>query len=195
MHASIIFQRIRKHQFISLSLALIDNFEVCRCEKFVSFSICLKRTPTLQLNIFGFQKRPSMSVSPAGKAAYSWANQSEEVNLGALLLKLCDATRPIFAKESRLIRVSSPVYAIGEFPLNVKRRKLILVIIYLQILNYMYRRPPWKLGGTSRNGVRYMAFWTSFSSSATALSGRFCGSWPSRYRADGLSFSCQTSTA
>lgn len=49
------------------------------------------------------------------KAAYAWANQGEEANLGALLLKLCDATRPIFAKESRLIRLSSPVYAIGEF--------------------------------------------------------------------------------
>ncbi|XP_026314486.1 uncharacterized protein LOC113226169 [Hyposmocoma kahamanoa] len=60
-------------------------------------------------------KRASLNA----KAAFAWANQGEEANLGALLLKLCDATRPIFAKESRLIRVSSPVYAIGDLHGNL----------------------------------------------------------------------------
>lgn len=48
-----------------------------------------------------------------GKPAWAWSTAAEEAALGALLLKLADAVRPICAAEPRLLRLASPVYAVG----------------------------------------------------------------------------------
>lgn len=50
------------------------------------------------------------------KAAWSWAGPTEEAALGALLLRLAEAVRPLCANEPRLLRIASPVYAVGESP-------------------------------------------------------------------------------
>ncbi|KAM3957711.1 uncharacterized protein ACR2FA_008283 [Aphomia sociella] len=53
------------------------------------------------------------------KAAWSWMSPTEEATLGSLLLKLAEAVRPICASEPRLLRVASPVYAIGDLHGNL----------------------------------------------------------------------------
>lgn len=53
------------------------------------------------------------SMAPSSKAAWSWTAPGEEAALGALLLRLADGVRAICAAEPRLLRINSPVYAIG----------------------------------------------------------------------------------
>ncbi|XP_049868507.1 uncharacterized protein LOC126368356 isoform X2 [Pectinophora gossypiella] len=53
------------------------------------------------------------------KCAWAWATPSEEAAMGALLLRLADAVRPICAEEPRLLRINSPVYVIGDLHGNL----------------------------------------------------------------------------
>ncbi|KAL0895199.1 hypothetical protein ABMA27_013640 [Loxostege sticticalis] len=53
------------------------------------------------------------------KAAWSWAGPTEEAALGALLLRLAEAVRPLCANEPRLLRIASPVYAVGDLHGNL----------------------------------------------------------------------------
>ncbi|CAH0405048.1 unnamed protein product [Chilo suppressalis] len=53
------------------------------------------------------------------KSAWSWSNATEESAMGSLLLKLAEAVRPICAAEPRLLRLASPVYAIGDLHGNL----------------------------------------------------------------------------
>ncbi|XP_053625370.1 uncharacterized protein LOC128683592 isoform X2 [Plodia interpunctella] len=57
--------------------------------------------------------------SIVSKAAWSWANPTEESTMGSLLLKLAEAVRPICTNEPRLLRLASPVYAIGDLHGNL----------------------------------------------------------------------------
>ncbi|XP_060801194.1 uncharacterized protein LOC106132186 [Amyelois transitella] len=56
---------------------------------------------------------------PLSKSAWSWANPAEETTMGSMLLKLAEAVRPICTNEPRLLRLSSPVYAIGDLHGNL----------------------------------------------------------------------------
>ncbi|CAB3237684.1 unnamed protein product [Arctia plantaginis] len=53
------------------------------------------------------------------KPAWAWANPSEEAALGALLLRLAEAVRPICAAEPRLLRLNSPCYVVGDLHGNL----------------------------------------------------------------------------
>ncbi|XP_050670345.1 uncharacterized protein LOC126969089 isoform X2 [Leptidea sinapis] len=53
------------------------------------------------------------------KMAWKWAEQTEEASFGSLLLRLADAVRPICASEPRLLKLTSPVYAIGDLHGNL----------------------------------------------------------------------------
>ncbi|KAJ0182165.1 hypothetical protein K1T71_002887 [Dendrolimus kikuchii] len=63
--------------------------------------------------------RRSSSGSTSGKPAWSWSSRAEEAALGVLLLKLADAVRQICFNEPRLLRLASPVYAIGDLHGNL----------------------------------------------------------------------------
>ncbi|VVC88402.1 unnamed protein product [Leptidea sinapis] len=53
------------------------------------------------------------------KMAWKWAEETEEASFGSLLLRLADAVRPICASEPRLLKLTSPVYAIGDLHGNL----------------------------------------------------------------------------
>ncbi|CAF4787543.1 unnamed protein product [Pieris macdunnoughi] len=53
------------------------------------------------------------------KAPWSWLNPDEEASLGSMLLKLAEAVRSICSFEPRLLKLSSPVYAIGDLHGNL----------------------------------------------------------------------------
>lgn len=53
------------------------------------------------------------ATSMCGKSAMSWYSSSEELQLGAQLLRLVEAVRPICASEPRLLKLAAPVYVIG----------------------------------------------------------------------------------
>ncbi|XP_022121878.2 uncharacterized protein LOC110997839 [Pieris rapae] len=53
------------------------------------------------------------------KEAWSWLNSNEEASLGSTLLKLAEAVRSICASEPRLLKLTSPVYAIGDLHGNL----------------------------------------------------------------------------
>ncbi|KAI5636045.1 calcineurin-like phosphoesterase domain-containing protein [Phthorimaea operculella] len=55
----------------------------------------------------------------ANKSAFSWAAPAEEQAMGALLLKLANAVAPICQAEPRLLRLTSPVYCIGDLHGNL----------------------------------------------------------------------------
>ncbi|CAG4943539.1 unnamed protein product [Colias eurytheme] len=55
----------------------------------------------------------------ATKSPFSWLSPDEEVALGSLLLKMAEAVRAICTYEPRLLRLSSPVYAIGDLHGNL----------------------------------------------------------------------------
>ncbi|KAJ8726686.1 hypothetical protein PYW07_001384 [Mythimna separata] len=62
---------------------------------------------------------PSGSTQSMLKPAWSWLSPAEEGALGALLLRLAELVRPICAGEPRLLRLASPVYAIGDLHGNL----------------------------------------------------------------------------
>ncbi|XP_045511113.1 uncharacterized protein LOC123706030 [Colias croceus] len=71
-----------------------------------------------------FDKTSHRRVSGGGsttatKSAFSWLSPDEEVALGSLLLKMAEAVRAICSYEPRLLRLSSPVYAIGDLHGNL----------------------------------------------------------------------------
>ncbi|XP_013178734.1 PREDICTED: uncharacterized protein LOC106125868 isoform X2 [Papilio xuthus] len=53
------------------------------------------------------------------KPAYTWAQPSELASLGAALLKLSESVQAICAAEPRLLRLDSPIYAIGDLHGNL----------------------------------------------------------------------------
>lgn len=53
------------------------------------------------------------------KPAWAWTTPAEEAALGSLLLRLAEAVKPICANEPRLLRLSSPVYAVGDLHGNL----------------------------------------------------------------------------
>ncbi|XP_045541651.1 uncharacterized protein LOC106719231 [Papilio machaon] len=53
------------------------------------------------------------------KPAYTWAQQSELAALGAAVLKLSESVQVICAAEPRLLRLDSPIYAIGDLHGNL----------------------------------------------------------------------------
>ncbi|XP_039764447.1 uncharacterized protein LOC120636936 [Pararge aegeria] len=57
--------------------------------------------------------------TPNSKEAYSWVSAGEGAALGALLLRLAEAVRPLCMNEPRLLRLTSPVYAIGDLHGNL----------------------------------------------------------------------------
>lgn len=63
-----------------------------------------------------FQRRASGNNAAAvmSKPAWSWNGASEEAALGALLLRLAEPARILCAAEPRLLRLASPVIAVGE---------------------------------------------------------------------------------
>ncbi|CAH0700278.1 unnamed protein product [Spodoptera exigua] len=70
-------------------------------------------------NIF-LQRRPSGGSSlNMVKPAWTWTSPAEEATLGSLLLRLAEAVQPICANEPRLLRLSSPVYAVGDLHGNL----------------------------------------------------------------------------
>ncbi|XP_022820964.1 uncharacterized protein LOC111352608 [Spodoptera litura] len=59
------------------------------------------------------QRRPSGgSTVNMVKPAWTWTTPAEEAALGSLLLRLAEAVKPICANEPRVLRLSSPVYAV-----------------------------------------------------------------------------------
>lgn len=63
-----------------------------------------------------FQRRVSSNNAAAAvmnKAAWSWSGAAEEAALGALLLRLAEPARILCAAEPRLLRLASPVIAVG----------------------------------------------------------------------------------
>ncbi|XP_072937241.1 uncharacterized protein [Epargyreus clarus] len=64
-------------------------------------------------------KRASTSPPFTAKPAWSWLAATEEAALGSLLLKLAEAVRPIFSSEPRLLKLNSPIYAIGDLHGNL----------------------------------------------------------------------------
>ncbi|XP_075992786.1 uncharacterized protein LOC142987717 [Anticarsia gemmatalis] len=66
-------------------------------------------------------RRQSMSSSTGviSKPPWSWASATEEAALGSLLLRLADAVRPICSAEPRLLRLNSPVFAVGDLHGNL----------------------------------------------------------------------------
>nr|XP_049708096.1 uncharacterized protein LOC110382239 [Helicoverpa armigera] len=66
------------------------------------------------------QRRPSGGSSlNMVKQAWAWNSPAEEVALGSLLLRLAEAVKPICASEPRLLRLTSPVYAVGDLHGNL----------------------------------------------------------------------------
>ncbi|CAH0602808.1 unnamed protein product [Chrysodeixis includens] len=67
------------------------------------------------------QRRPSAGNNALhmAKQAWSWTLPVEEVAMGSLLLRLAEAVRPICANEPRLLRLTSPVYAVGDLHGNL----------------------------------------------------------------------------
>ncbi|CAH2243174.1 jg3972 [Pararge aegeria aegeria] len=59
------------------------------------------------------------STGGQSKEAYSWVSAGEGAALGALLLRLAEAVRPLCMNEPRLLRLTSPVYAIGDLHGNL----------------------------------------------------------------------------
>uniref|UniRef100_A0A2A4J6N0 Serine/threonine-protein phosphatase n=1 Tax=Heliothis virescens TaxID=7102 RepID=A0A2A4J6N0_HELVI len=67
-----------------------------------------------------YQRRPSGGSSlNMVKPAWAWNSPAEEVALGSLLLRLAEAVKPICANEPRLLRLTSPVYAVGDLHGNL----------------------------------------------------------------------------
>ncbi|XP_059058130.1 uncharacterized protein LOC131851628 [Achroia grisella] len=65
------------------------------------------------------RKNSVSSTVATSKPAWSWLTPAEEANFGSLLLKLAEAVLPICAAEPRLLRITSPVYAIGDLHGNL----------------------------------------------------------------------------
>ncbi|KAJ8729113.1 hypothetical protein PYW08_000694 [Mythimna loreyi] len=65
------------------------------------------------------RRQSSGSAQSIMKPAWSWLSGAEEAALGGLLLRLAELVRPICASEPRLLRLASPVYAVGDLHGNL----------------------------------------------------------------------------
>ncbi|XP_061707748.1 uncharacterized protein LOC133518165 isoform X1 [Cydia pomonella] len=66
-------------------------------------------------------KRPSVvgNLAASAKLAWTWANKTEEADLGNLIIKLADAVAHICVNEPRMLRIRSPIYAVGDLHGNL----------------------------------------------------------------------------
>ncbi|XP_047987748.1 uncharacterized protein LOC125227465 [Leguminivora glycinivorella] len=66
-------------------------------------------------------KRPSVAgnIAVPAKLAWSWATKAEEADLGNLIIKLADAVANICVNEPRMLRIRSPIYAVGDLHGNL----------------------------------------------------------------------------
>ncbi|XP_063376700.1 uncharacterized protein LOC134664060 [Cydia fagiglandana] len=124
--------RVRRRTNEMLELASIDEDAVTPSTAKILGSLSLEvlgpsTAPVAALTAVRYfataisSKRPSVAgnqVNPA-KLAWAWANKAEEADLGNLIIKLADAVAPICANEPRMLRIRSPIYAVGDLHGNL----------------------------------------------------------------------------